>query len=219
MHDDVDLAAQCRRERRGVVREKVVAASTSLDTRLRREVEAEVRVGEQEDAEACGHGWNLCDHRALAVRRWWYGRRTANVSVDITDRIMTVSTCKVVPSGAAYLGQQGFTYLAGLTGSTVGSRGICMTLVTLPDGARAKPHLHRDIETAVYVLEGEAEMHFGERLGELVCARAGEYLYIPADMPHLVVNRSGAECRALVAHTAADDQVGIVLLPELDELV
>jgi uncharacterized RmlC-like cupin family protein len=69
------------------------------------------------------------------------------------------------------------------------------------------------------VIEGEAEMHFGEALRELVRARAGEYVYIPADMPHLVVNRSGAPCRALVAHTAADDQAGIVLLPELDALV
>jgi uncharacterized RmlC-like cupin family protein len=132
---------------------------------------------------------------------------------------MTAVTCKVVPSGDAYVGQQGFTYLGGLTGATVGSRGISMTIVTLPDGARAKTHLHREIETAVYVIEGEAEMHFGDGLRELVRARAGEYVYIPADTPHLVVNRSGAPCRALVAHTAADDQAGIVLLPELDDLV
>src|SRR5262245_44045246 len=123
-----------------------------------------------------------------------------------------VTTCKVIPSGDAYVGQQGFTYLGGLTGATVGSRGVSMTIVTLPDGARAKTHLHREIETAVYVIEGEAEMHFGDELRELVRARAGEYVYIPADMPHLVVNRSGALCRALVAHTAADDQAGIVLL-------
>ena len=61
--------------------------------------------------------------------------------------------------------------------------------------------------------------HFGPRLGEQLVARAGDYLYIPADMPHLVHNDSGAACRALVAHTAADDQQGIVLLPELDALV
>ena len=132
---------------------------------------------------------------------------------------MTAVTCKVVPSGDAYVGQQGFTYLSGLTGASVGSRGISMTIVTLPDGARAKTHLHREIETAVYVIEGEAEMHFGDGLRELVRARAGEYVYIPADVPHLVINRSGAPCRALVAHTAADDQAGIVLLPELDSLV
>ncbi|MEO6877738.1 MAG: cupin domain-containing protein, partial [Gemmatimonadaceae bacterium] len=119
---------------------------------------------------------------------------------------MTPPTCKLIPSGAAYVGQQGFTYLAGLTGGTAGSRGISMTVVLLPDGARAKTHLHRGIETAVYIIEGETEMYFGEALQELMIARAGEYVYIPADMPHLVLNRSGIPCRALVAHTADDDQ-------------
>jgi len=132
---------------------------------------------------------------------------------------MTSPTCVVVRPGGAYQGRQGFTYLAGLTGATAGSRAICMAMVELPDGARAKTHLHRGIETAVYVIEGETEMYFGERLGELLLARAGEYIYIPADMPHLVLNRSGAMCRAIVAHTAADDQEGIVPLPELDALV
>ncbi len=132
---------------------------------------------------------------------------------------MEPSTCRVIPAGDAYQGRQGLTYLAGLTGATVGSRAICMTLVTLPDGARAKTHLHRGIETAVYVIEGETEMHFGPRLGERLVGRAGEYIYIPADMPHLVINRSGAVCRAVVAHTASDDQTGIVLLPDLDPLV
>lgn len=132
---------------------------------------------------------------------------------------MDAPTCRVVPSGDPYVGKQGFTYLTGLTGATVGARGVSMHLVTLPDGARAKTHLHRGIETAVYVIEGEAETHFGPRLEHCVVARAGEYLYIPPDLPHLVVNRSGASCRALVAHTAPDDQAGIVLLPELDGLV
>lgn len=132
---------------------------------------------------------------------------------------MTSPTCKVLPSGGAYTGQQGFTYLAGLTGASAGSRAICMTVLVLPDGARAKTHLHRGIETAVYVIEGEAEMYFGGELEELLRAKAGEFVYIPADMPHLVLNRSGAPCRALVAHTGADDQAGIVLLPELDARV
>jgi uncharacterized RmlC-like cupin family protein len=132
---------------------------------------------------------------------------------------MTAKTCRVVRSGDAYVGRQGFTYLTGLTGDTAGSRGISMTVVTLPDGARAKTHLHRGIETAVYVIEGEASMYFGDALGDCVEAHTGDYVYIPADVPHLVLNRSGEPCRALVAHTAADDQAGIVLLPELDGLI
>jgi uncharacterized RmlC-like cupin family protein len=125
----------------------------------------------------------------------------------------------VIPSGPSYTGQQGFTYLTGLTGATAGSRALCMTVLTLPDGARARTHLHQGIETAAYIIAGEAEMHFGDRLEHLLRARAGEYVYVPADTPHLVLNRSGAPCLALVAHSAADDQAGIVLLPELDKLV
>ena len=132
---------------------------------------------------------------------------------------MTSPTCRVIRQGDSYVGQQGFTYVTGLTGATAGSRAICMTVLTLPAGARAKTHLHRSIETAVYIIEGQAEMYFGERLEHLLRARAGEYVYIPADTPHLVMNRSGAPSTALVAHSAADDQEGIVLLPELDALV
>ncbi len=132
---------------------------------------------------------------------------------------MSAPSCKVVQSGAAYVGQQGFTYLTGLTTTTAGAQSICMTVLTLPDGARARTHLHRGIETAVYILEGECEMHYGERLEHLLRGRAGEYVFVPADMPHLVMNRSGAKCVALVAHSAGDDQAGIVLLPQLDSLV
>jgi uncharacterized RmlC-like cupin family protein len=42
---------------------------------------------------------------------------------------------------------------------------------------------------------------------------------MPANVPHLVMNRSGAAATAVVAHTAASDQEGIALLPELDTLI
>jgi uncharacterized RmlC-like cupin family protein len=131
---------------------------------------------------------------------------------------MSAPACRVIRSGPAYQGRQGLTYLAGLTGETAGSREICMTLAVLPPGARAKTHLHRGIETAVYVIDGEAAMYFGDRLEHLLTAGAGEYMYIPADTPHLVINQSNGVCRAVVAHTAADDQAGIVMLPELDAI-
>lgn len=127
-------------------------------------------------------------------------------------------TCRVIRDGSPYEGRQGLTYLTGLTGATAESRAICMAVVTLPPGARAKTHLHRGIETAVYVIEGEAEMYFGDRLAEHLVARAGEYVYVPADTAHQVMNRSATTCRALVAHTSPDDQAGIIMLPELDAI-
>ncbi len=132
---------------------------------------------------------------------------------------MSDRECIHVRSGDAYVGRQNLTYLAGLTGTTAGSRGICMNVATLPPGARAKAHLHRDVETAVYIIEGEASTFYGPALSDVVIARAGEYVYIPPDVPHIVVNHTDAPCRAVVAHTGPDDQAGIVMLPDLDGLV
>jgi uncharacterized RmlC-like cupin family protein len=127
--------------------------------------------------------------------------------------------CRVVRSGEAYQGKQGLTYLRGLTRETAGSTAICMTVLVLPPGARARTHAHRGVETAAYVIEGCAEMFFGPRLEDHVDVAAGDYVYIPPDVAHLVMNRSDSSATALVAHTAANDQEGIVLLPELDSLI
>ena len=55
MHDNVDFACECGRQRRGVVGEEVVSTSPPLDARARRQVEAEVGVGEKENADAVAH--------------------------------------------------------------------------------------------------------------------------------------------------------------------
>jgi uncharacterized RmlC-like cupin family protein len=48
---------------------------------------------------------------------------------------------------------------------------------------------------------------------------AGDFVYIPAGMPHLPYNSSQTEtCTAVVARTDPDEQESVVLLPELDEL-
>jgi uncharacterized RmlC-like cupin family protein len=51
-----------------------------------------------------------------------------------------------------------------------------------------------------------------------VVGHGGSYVGLQG-FTYLTGLRSGAPCRALVAHSAADDQAGIVLLPELDRLV
>jgi uncharacterized RmlC-like cupin family protein len=103
------------------------------------------------------------------------------------------------------------TYFEGLSGS-----GICMVELELPPGARSRAHLHRGVESAGYVIEGELEMRWGAELEHTERIAAGELAYIPPDVPHLVLNPTAAVTRALVAHTAPDDQQGIELLPELE---
>jgi uncharacterized RmlC-like cupin family protein len=128
-------------------------------------------------------------------------------------------TCAVIRTGETYTGKQAFTYFAGISADNVGARGICMHLLTIPPGGRAKAHLHETHETAIYVMSGEAEMWYGERLEEHLVCKAGEFVYIPAGMPHLPYNSSQSEaCTAVIARTDPNEQESVVLLPELDAL-
>jgi uncharacterized RmlC-like cupin family protein len=133
--------------------------------------------------------------------------------------IAPMDDCVVVRPSDAYEGKQALRYASGISGETAGSRSLCLTSGTIPPGGRSRAHLHRGIESAGYVIDGEVETLFGPVLERSVLARAGDFVYIPADVPHVVVNRSERPARVLVAHSAADDQEGVVLLPELDAVV
>ena len=128
-------------------------------------------------------------------------------------------TCRVVRPGETYAGKQGFDYHAGISAESVGARSICMHLLTLEPGDRARAHLHESHETAIYMLSGETEMWFGDQLEQHLVLREGELLYIPAGMPHLPANRSGGRATAVIARTDPNEQESVVLRPELDGLV
>jgi len=129
-------------------------------------------------------------------------------------------TCTVIRPGGTYAGKQGFDYFEGISAQRVGSSGICMHLLTIPPGGRAKAHLHAAHETAIYVLSGEAEMWYGEGLRKHLTVKTGEFLYIPAGVPHLPANVSPTEpCTAVWARTDPNEQESVVILPELDGVV
>ena len=48
---------------------------------------------------------------------------------------------------------------------------------------------------------------------------AGDFVYIPANVPHLPYNLSGSEpATAVVARTDPNEQESVVLLPELEAI-
>ncbi len=125
--------------------------------------------------------------------------------------------CVVVRSGTASAGRQGLDVFAGISRESAHADGICLHLVRIPPGGRGEAHLHRGHETAIYVVRGTARMAFGDRLQDELTAAAGDFLYIPADMPHLPWNPSATEeCVALVARTDPNEQESVELLPELE---
>jgi uncharacterized RmlC-like cupin family protein len=128
------------------------------------------------------------------------------------------STCRLVRPDDTYDGKQGLTYFCGIAAETVGSKGICMHLLTIPPGGRAKAHLHENHETAIYVLEGEAIALYGDRLQHHAVTKAGDLFYIPAGVPHLPINMSNKPISAVIARTDPNEQESVVLRPDLEDL-
>lgn len=131
---------------------------------------------------------------------------------------MDTPTCRVVRGEGSYDGKQGFTYASGISTESAGAHGICMHMLRLPPGARAKAHLHAAHETAIYMISGRAEMWYGDRLEQQLTVVAGEYLYIPAGVPHLPYNPGPDEAVAILARTDPNEQESVVLRPDLDAL-
>ncbi len=129
------------------------------------------------------------------------------------------STCRVVRPGRESNGKQQLLHAPGISADTVGSKAIHMQLVTIPPLARAKAHKHEGHETAIYMLSGKSGVWFGEELEQHLFVSAGEFFYIPANMPHLPYNPSDEEvCVAVVARTDPKDEESVVLLEDLDLL-
>jgi uncharacterized RmlC-like cupin family protein len=69
------------------------------------------------------------------------------------------------------------------------------------------------------VLSGEADFWWGDRLEHHEPCGPGDYIYIPAGVPHLPAKpERDRPCEAIVART--DERAGeLVLRPDLDPLV
>ena len=119
----------------------------------------------------------------------------------------------VVRPGQTYDGKQGLTYGEGIFAGNTGAQAICMHLLTIPPGGRAKAHYHEAHETAIYCLSGESSMWYGDDLAEHLTLRAGEFLYIPAGVPHLPYNPSDSvPCTVVLARTDPNEQESVVLV-------
>jgi uncharacterized RmlC-like cupin family protein len=125
-----------------------------------------------------------------------------------------VDECRLISGGEAFRGRQGLDYFAGVSAESAGSKAICLHVLEMPPGARAEPHYHEDHETAIYVLEGVAEMRHGPNLEHVMRTAAGDFVYIPPGVPHQPYNPTDAPVRAVVARTDPSEQESVVLVDE-----
>jgi uncharacterized RmlC-like cupin family protein len=124
----------------------------------------------------------------------------------------------VVRAGESEAGATGLDYFVGISVQTAGARRLCLQLVEIPPGGRASAHLHREHESALYVLEGEVVTWYGEQLEQHAVTRAGDFLFVPAGVPHLPANYESVAARAVLARSDPNAQESVFALPELDAL-
>jgi uncharacterized RmlC-like cupin family protein len=107
--------------------------------------------------------------------------------------------------------RQQLPYFVGISQSTVGAKGISMYLVVIPPGGRAEPHCHKGHESAIYVLRGRVETRYGPGLRKSVVNEAGDFVFIPPDLPHQPRNLSDSEpALAIVARNDASEQESVI---------
>ncbi|MCA9992283.1 MAG: cupin domain-containing protein [Anaerolineales bacterium] len=98
----------------------------------------------------------------------------------------------------------------GVSQATAGSAALAMNVVIIPAGAAAEAHLHRGYETAIYLLSGRVQTFYGDGLGQSVINEAGDFIFIPANVPHQPVNLSQTEAaQAIVARNDPNEQESV----------
>jgi uncharacterized RmlC-like cupin family protein len=133
-------------------------------------------------------------------------RAKATQSTPANARIVTVRPSKEVMT------RQRLPNFVGISQVTAGAKGIAMNLVIIPPGGAAEPHLHRGYETAIYILAGQVRTRYGPNLTQETISEAGDFMFIPADVPHQPINLSDSEpARAIIARNDPNEQESVVL--------
>lgn len=123
----------------------------------------------------------------------------------------------VVRASAGYRAEQGSDYLPGISAETVGAQALWLGTVTLAPGQRTKAHVHARHESAFYMLSGdEVEMWTGDELQYRDVVRPGDYLFIPANVLHVAVNRGEAPAVFIGSRNEPTARESVVMHPEMD---
>jgi uncharacterized RmlC-like cupin family protein len=127
----------------------------------------------------------------------------------------------VVRAGKTYHGKQGPDYPPGISAESVGAKALWLGSVTIPPGGgRTKAHVHENHESAFYLMSGgEVELWTGDELEHREIAGQGDYLYVPAGVPHVAVNRGESPAVFVGARTDPNEQESVVMRPDLDARV
>lgn len=123
--------------------------------------------------------------------------------------VVTVRVTEAIQS------KQQLPIFIGISANSAGAKGLSLLKVVIPPGSSAEAHLHKGYESAVYLLQGRVETRYGEGLKKSIVNVAGDFIFIPPDVPHQPFNLSDTEpAIAIVARNDPNEQEHVVLYPE-----
>jgi len=137
---------------------------------------------------------------------------------SVAETIERVADIITVRPDFDIMTRQRLPAFVGISQTTAGASGISMNVVMIPPGGAAEPHLHRGHETAIFLLKGRVETRYGPGLRKSVINETGDFIFIPADLPHQAVNLSDTDTAyAIVARNDPNEQEHVLLyVPEKD---
>jgi uncharacterized RmlC-like cupin family protein len=131
------------------------------------------------------------------------------MSLNLKRKVVTVRPKDSITT------KQNLPYYVGISQETAGAKGLSMNLVVIPPGGSPKAHYHKDFETAIYLLKGKVETRFGEKLQESKINEEGDFVFIPAGVPHKPVNLSKTEpALAIVSRNDPNEHENVVAYDE-----
>lgn len=78
-----------------------------------------------------------------------------------------------------------------------GSSRMEVVLGEIEFGGQADPHLHSEVEQAIFVMEGKAEVEID---GQAAVVGADDFIYLPAGVTHRVTALPGPPLRVLIVY-------------------
>jgi uncharacterized RmlC-like cupin family protein len=120
---------------------------------------------------------------------------------EYTVRVVKGTTGKTAQS-------EGMVRRAAIDKNTANSKSLWFGRVTCPPGLKSVPHHHGPAETAGHMLSGDRiRVYFGEGYQEFIEVEPGDYLFVPAYIPHIEMNMSDVVAAEFVTARSPDNIV------------
>ena len=105
-----------------------------------------------------------------------------------------------------------------ISGTRTGSRLLWAGTNRIEGGAKTGAHHHGELESIIYVVHGHALMRWGDRLEFITKAGPGDFLHVPAWLPHQELNASPEEeLHCVLVRSGPEELVVNLELDAVDE--